>query len=658
MLSANRIRESCLAGAMALAILLVSFWNAPPAFAYIVRTGNPPGTNGTIIPNGQITGGTEFRVQSTTDPELVSIQSTFDYYKYGADGLPIYNGNDTLGGIWGFDHVSHDGVPISSNNGYKMVGQSTVSQWIAALKGDPSYVGAHLWNTTFVDSAGQSFSVSNVSQIVEMSGAAFVPKSNGDWFNQPVYATDPPKAQITIVGSDSVQQGKLLKFKDHAFIEAYHTNYHFEWITVQNASGEDVTSESFNENSLQGKAPYNGETLYAQNGSPMVEVQGGGATTYPPTFVETTDGGTVQPNEIDTTNLSPGNYVIKLYVKDWFNRAATTATVDFTVTAAPSPPQPPSPPPSPPSPPSGPTCPNPTIPPMPANEVLSYNWFPDGNGGQMLTWTDTQWRLQTTSDSNGCTLFEWVDNPITYRHDYPLNLSNFQVTGLFYDPGQPGDVWSPTNSTASQQNPDAYSDGSSNGGNQSLPTYGNPARFPSVYVRVGGGVAFRLEWTGSPHDMPSRADVTFRLANPDGEANVWSQAFTLLPDTIFNQGDVPMWDPNGNGYPPPATEYGFVYTSIPKYATTGVPSSFSQLTAWNLSGEPATSAHLGASVSFITGEGSTVTWNDAGIAQTLGYPTWYYLHQIPDATAKYEQSQPTWNRMYTTESLPKLGSLG
>lgn len=59
---------------MALAILLVSFWNAPPAFAYIVRTGNPPGTDGAIIPNGQITAGTEFRIQSTTDPELESIQ--------------------------------------------------------------------------------------------------------------------------------------------------------------------------------------------------------------------------------------------------------------------------------------------------------------------------------------------------------------------------------------------------------------------------------------------------------------------------------------------------------------------------------------------------------------------------------------------------------
>ncbi|WP_156481893.1 hypothetical protein [Ferroacidibacillus organovorans] len=538
------------------------------------------------------------------------------------------------------------------------MGQSTVSQWIAALKGDPSYVTAHLWNTTFIDSAGQPFSVSNVSQIVEMSGAAFVPNSNGDWFNQPVYATDPPKAQITIVGSDSVQQGKSLKFKDHAFIEAYHTNYHFEWVTVKNASGVDVTSESFNENSLQGKAPYNGETLYASNGAPMVEVQGGGATTYPPSFVETTDGGSTQPNEIDTKNLSPGHYVIKLEVKDWFNRAATSATVDFTVIQAPSPPQPPLPPPTPPSPPSGPTCPNPTIPPMPANEVLSYNWSPDGTGGQMLTWTDTHWQLQTTSDSDGCTLFEWVDSPITYHHDYPLNLSNFQVTGLFYDPGQPGDVWSPTNPTASQQNSDAYSDGSTDGGNQALPTYGNPTRSPSIYVRVGGGVAFRLEWTGSPHDMPSRANVTFQLVNPDGDTNVWTKAFPLLSDTIFNQGDVPVWDPNGNGFPPPATEVGWVYTSIPKYATTGVPKSFSQLTAWNVSGDRASSAHLGTSVSFITGEGSTVTWNDADFAQTLGYPTWYYLHQIPDATAKYEQSQPTWNRMYTTESLPKLGSLG
>lgn len=650
----NRWNRRCIQASISIvSIFSVLVMTPSVAFAYISRTDNPSGTAGTIIPNGQIQGGTSFLIQQTNDTSLMPIQDRGDLYKYGTDGIPIYNGNDTLGGIWGFDHVSHDGVPVTENNGYKMIGQSTISQWIAALKGDPSYVEARLWNTTFVDSAGQTFPVSNISQIVAESGAAFAPETNGDWFDEPVYATDPPKAQITIVGSNSVQQGTPIQFANHVSVEAYHTKYHFEWITVKNADGEDVTSKCFNENSLQGKVP-SGETLTGPSGQPMVEVQGGGTTSFPPSFVETTDGGSSQPNEIHTTNLSPGHYVIELDVKDWFNRS-TTATVDFTVTQASSSPGSP---PTQPSQPSGPTCPAPTIPPKPANEVLSYNWSPDGTGGQMLTWTDTNWQLQTTTNSNGCMEYKWQDDPVTYHHDYPLNVSNLQITGLFYDPGQPGDIWSPTNPGVSQQNADANSDGSTDGGNQALPTYGDPARSPAVYVRVGGGVAFRLKWIGSPHDMPSSAIVTCQLTNPDGESNRWTQTFSLLPDTVVNDGDVPVWDPNGNGYPPPATEYGWVYTAIPKYATTGVPNDFSQLTAWNLTGDPTTSAHLGVTVTFMTGEGSTVTWSDTDLAQTLGYPTWYYLHQTPDASAKYEQAQPTWNRAYTTESLPKLSKQG
>ena len=645
-----------MASAFLLVIFVSLFINTPTAHAYIRRTDNPPGTEGTIIPNGQIVGGTEFRIQHTSDPTLQDIQLNFDYYKYGSDGIPVYNGTDSLGGIWGFDHVSHNGVPISENNGYKMVGQSTVGKWIAALKGDPSYVKSHQWNTTFVDSEGQTFPVANVSQIVEMSGASFVPLRPGqNWFDQPVYATDPPRAQITIVGSSTVQEGTPLKFENHASIEAYHSNYHFELVTVSNASGQDVTSQSFHENALQGKAPYNGETLYAPNGAPMVEVNGGGTTSYPPTFKETVDGGSGVPNELNTQYLKPGRYHIHLYVKDWFNRMSSVATVSFTVTKSPISPPPPPPPPSGGG--GGTKCSPSSVPPMPPNRVLSYQWSPDGSGGQLLTWTDTHWHLQTTMGVQGCIQYIWADEPVTYRHDYPLNLSNLQITGLFYDPGQPGDVWSPTNQSASQQNADAYADGSTMGGGPAKATFGNPLRTPAVYVRVGGGIAFRLQWTGSPHDMPSYASVTFQMVNPDGEENVWSQSFELLPATIFNAGDAPVWDPVGNGYPPPATEYGWAYAPIPKYATTGVPNSFSQLTAWNLTGNPASAAHMTAMVTFTTGTGSSVTWTNVGLAQTLGYPTWYFLHQIPNTAAKYVQSQSTWSLRYTAKSFPK-GSPG
>jgi len=251
-------------------------------------------------------------------------------------------------------------------------------------------------------------------------------------------------------------------------------------------------------------------------------------------------------------------------------------------------------------------------------------WSPDGSGGQYLTWTDTNWVLQQAS-AGGCVTYQWVDQPKTYTHDYALSISSFAVTGLFYDPGKPGDLWSPTNTSASQRNGDQFYDGSTSNGNPALPTYGNPAASPAIYVRVDGGFAFRVMWTGSPHDMPESANVTCQLINPDEEARAWTKSFSLLPQTIFNDGDVPIWDPNGNGYPPPATEYGWVSASIPKYASQSVPSSYSQLTAGNLTGNPSTAAHIDTTVTFSTMSGSNVTWHDPDMAQTLGYPTWYFV---------------------------------
>ena len=275
----------------------------------------------------------------------------------------------------------------------------------------------------------------------------------------------------------------------------------------------------------------------------------------------------------------------------------------------------------------------------------------------MLTWTATHWKLQTETDGQGWLSYMWVDEPITYHHDYPQNLSHFQVTGLFYDPGQPGDVWSPSNPNASQQNNDAYVDGSTLGGATPQPTYGNPARSPAVYVRVGGGVAYRLEWSGSPHDLPVLSNANFNLVNPDGDTRAWTQSFTLLPGTLMSEGDVPSWDPYGNGYPPPATEYGWVYMRIPKYATDGVATSFSQLTAWNVTGDPGTAAYLASSATITTQSGASVTWTNPDLAQALGYPTWYFLHQIPDASARYANTASSWSRMVASP-LPQMTATG
>lgn len=651
-----------------LACLAVVFSDTSYAFAYISRGWSPPSTAGDFA-NTQygmmIQGGADFQVVQSSEPDLAGM-SNEDLFRYGADGITIMGGTDSLGGIWHFDRVSHSGIPIDSNNGYLEVNDdtSTIDQWIAALNGDQSYVTSQLWHTTWGDRAGDQFNTVSISQIVEESGAEFAP--NADDYNYTVYATEPPKAAVGVVGStQTVQQGQNVEFYNHAYIEGYHSNYHFEYVEVTNSSGQNVTNQAFSENSLQGRAPYNGEAIYAPNGAAMVEVNGGGPTSEPPSYVETVDGGSFQPNIINTSNLAPGNYTITLYVKDWFNRSANAATATFTVTPGSNNPPPPTGgnPPTPPPPPpgggggGGTSCPTATVPPEPANQVLSYNWAPDGSGGQILTWTDTNWVLQTTTDSDGCLMYEWVDKPKSYSHDYPLKISNLQITGLFYDPGRPGGLWSPSNPSASQENNDGYSDGSTVDGNPSLPTYGNPGGSPVVYTRVGGGFSFRLMWTGSPHDMPASAEVTYNLVNPDGETRSWTKAFELLPQTVFNQGDVPVWDPFGNGYPPPATEYGWAYTSIPKYASPGTPSSYSELTAWNLTGDSSGAAHIEADVTFTTGTGAAVTWNHPDLAQMLGYPTWYYIHEVPEPNAQYEQTQPTYSRNFTY-SFPQIQQNG
>ncbi|KPV45638.1 hypothetical protein [Alicyclobacillus ferrooxydans] len=647
----------------ALACLAVVFGDISYAFAYISRGWSPASTAG-YSANTQygmmIQGGTDFQVLQSSEPALTGMGQA-DLFRYGADGIHIIGGTDSLGGIWHFDRVSHNGISIDSDNGYLEVDDniSTIDQWIAALNGNQSYVTSQLWHTTWGDRAGDRFNTASISQIVDESGGKFAPNASN--YNDTVYATQPPKAEVGVVGStQTVQQGQLVEFYNHAFIEGYHSNYHFEYVEVTNSNGRNVTSQAFAESSLQGRAPYNGETLYTSNGAVMVEVNGGGPTSQPPTYVETVDGGDAQPNIIHTSNLVPGRYTITLYVKDWFNRSASAATATFTVTRGKNPPPPPGG--NPPQPPSGgrgggASCPPPSIPSKPANQVLSYNWAPDGAGGQILTWTDTNWLLETITDSNGCVMYEWVDEPKTYSHDYPLSVSNHEITGLFYDPGRPGDLWSPTNTTASQVNNDGYLDGSTVAGNPSLPTYGNPNGTPVVYTRVGGGFSFRLMWTGSPHDMPDRAEVAYHLVNPDGETRGWDKSFDLLPQTIFNQGDVPVWDSYGNGYPPPATEYGWAYTSIPKYASPGTPSSYSELTAWNLTGASSGAAHIRADVTFTTGTGSTVTWHHPDLAQMLGYPTWYYIHEIPDPNARYEQNQPNYTRN-STYSFPQIQANG
>lgn len=244
-----------------------------------------------------------------------------------------------------------------------------------------------------------------------------------------------------------------------------------------------------------------------------------------------------------------------------------------------------------------------------------------------MTWKDSHYRLMSTvsSEANGCPVisYRWIDQPVTYTHVYPQQLTDFQVTSLYADPGSPDDPWSPSNPFASQQNRDAFTDGSAIAGRGEWPTFGNPDRSPVVYLRVGGAFGFRLQWIGAPDDQVLRARVSFTLRNADGSTRTWMKVMNLLPATTENQGTTVDVAAGANGYPAFASEFVGGFTRIPKYAT--VPTM--QPIQWNLTGDSASAAMLQATV-YVQTDFATITWTNHHLAQAFGYPVWYFNHQI------------------------------
>jgi hypothetical protein len=286
-----------------------------------------------------------------------------------------------------------------------------------------------------------------------------------------------------------------------------------------------------------------------------------------------------------------------------------------------------------------PQCHAPGDPPPPY--LASYHLQCGANGSQVLTWTDARWVLRKV---DGCE--KWVTIGTTYTHTYTQTFltSTRQIVGLLSDPGTPSQPWTPFDPSATQDNHNGKTDGS---GFYDLPTFGNPLASPAVYVRSGSGFAFRIAWSGSPFDLPASAQVTFTLTNPNGSTRTWTLtnasahypvliAKATLVRPTFN--GVPLWTnlTNAQGYPQPATEYVAVYTPIPKYTNDRGGLFELQLAAWNLTGNPNTAAHIRATISVQTQQCPVsvplYVWHD--IAQEFNYPMWYFIHQVPPATAK------------------------
>ncbi|MHB1681230.1 MAG: hypothetical protein ACYCYO_00180 [Bacilli bacterium] len=265
------------------------------------------------------------------------------------------------------------------------------------------------------------------------------------------------------------------------------------------------------------------------------------------------------------------------------------------------------------------------LPTKPANTVIASSTSPAANGGQTITWEDTHW-VQGTN-AQGCPV--WVDQPMTYSHTYTPSVSGFQITGLFEDPGTPGNLWSPLNPKASQSDNNGATDGST----RHLPTYGNPNGSPMVYVRLAAGFGYRALWTGSPFAVPTSVSAAFVMTNPDGSTRSWTLDANTAPDpTYINQAslqDNQTINPNtgADGYPAPATEYVSVYTPIPKYMNMLSGYFHLELGAWNMTGQTRSAATIGTALQ-VSVVGGSVSARVPDMAQLLNYPAWYMIHQV------------------------------
>lgn len=272
-------------------------------------------------------------------------------------------------------------------------------------------------------------------------------------------------------------------------------------------------------------------------------------------------------------------------------------------------------------------CPPPLgSPPQPPARLERVTWVTTTSGARQVTWQDSHFVLfsAVSTGANGCPVvtYQWVDQPISYSHVYPQTVTGFQVTSLYADPGTPFSPVSPTDPQASQQNDDANTDGSAIGG-PPLPTFGNPASSPVVYVRVGGALGFRLQWMGSPDDQVVRALAYFTLTNPNGSTRKWTTTLHRLSATAFDAGTTVQVTAGVNGYPPSASVYVDGWTTIPKYATSPALTPVQ----WNLTGNPATAAILQLTVRVQT-HYALITWQKTDLAQLFGYPVWYFNHEI------------------------------
>lgn len=348
------------------------------------------GSPGQVTSTNTVSGGSKFSLVSKgTDPSLKNQQGGIFEYAVGQLYLNgVGGGGSTTYQHWQ-ERYTHSGKPVTTGGGYLFIAPSDSStssapngsnldNWISVLKGNPAYVKSNLWFDKFALvggssggplGGGSSETLINLAKLVEDTGAAFYSRyfvGQSSYTQQYLMVTNPPKAQVQLAGPSgtygstvTVGQGQPVSVHDIVSLQSFYASYHFEYLRVTNAQGQDVTSQVFSgpEHS-QSFAIQGGPTVMVQTPrgpQQMFEVQGGGIgvptaalanngvsgswETYTNGALTSQSGygqpsgGSRVPKQItlDTSRLPNGKYTVTLYSEDYYQRTARPVTATFTI---------------------------------------------------------------------------------------------------------------------------------------------------------------------------------------------------------------------------------------------------------------------------------------------------------------------------------------
>ncbi|QSO50843.1 hypothetical protein JZ785_18370 [Alicyclobacillus curvatus] len=352
---------------------LHSFANTPlqsdGGISSYAQPGQPPTT-----PNGGVTGSPATLYPQSSSTDLPSKDtggfSTADYYidqKVTVDG-PGQNLSSPNAWLLHFDITADSaGTRLQGNNGYEQITSTLITPWIDAVDGYGGSGGATesqfdtflrgeveqqkaIWAKSNLFNGGNTITTYDLPTLISDAGGAFSGRYAGIGTTEgpKFFWTYAPQAKVvvppqTITG----KAGEKIYFNNEVAIQTYHSTYHWEYVEVDGPNGTPVVPATAIH--LQNTAT-SSHTVYQTPGDPtspkMTEVNGGNNDpgSVAPRWHYWVDGtgetgwgtGNVPQNQQDyirlPRTLAPGQYKIKLWAADYYNRVtASPATATFTV---------------------------------------------------------------------------------------------------------------------------------------------------------------------------------------------------------------------------------------------------------------------------------------------------------------------------------------